>query len=74
MLAILLIKYKKMKNWILLQTIKKAFSSRKFLYTLIGCITTLASEHLGLDPEQVQNLLLSIAALVLGQGIADTKK
>ena len=63
-----------MKKWILVQTFKKMISSRKFLYTCIGVLTTLLSEKLGLDPEEVKNILISIAALVLGQGIADVKK
>jgi len=49
-------------------------SSRKFIYTAIGCLATLMSDQLGLNPDEVKNILLSIAALVLGQGIADAKK
>ena len=63
-----------MKEWILVQTLKKAISSRKFLYTVIGCVATLLSDQLGLDAEEVKNILFSIAALVLGQGIADARK
>jgi hypothetical protein len=63
-----------MKKWILIQTFKRMISSRKFLYTCIGVLTTLLSDNLGLDPEEVQNILMSIAALVLGQGIADVAK
>tara|TARA_R110001632_G_scaffold29743_1_gene78781 strand:- start:35 stop:229 length:195 start_codon:yes stop_codon:yes gene_type:complete len=63
-----------MKKWILLQTFKKMISSRKFLYTCIGVLTTLLSDKLGLNPEEVKNILISIATLVLGQGIADVAK
>ena len=63
-----------MKKWILVQTFKRMISSRKFLYTCIGVLTTLLSDNLGLNPEEVQNILMSIAALVLGQGIADVAK
>jgi len=63
-----------MKKWIILQTIKRMASSRKFIYTAIGCLATLMSDQLGLNPDEVKNILLSIAALVLGQGIADAKK
>ena len=63
-----------MKKWILVQTFKRMISSRKFLYTCIGVLTTLLSDYLGLNPEEVQNILMSIAALVLGQGIADVAK
>jgi len=47
--------------------------SKKFWYTVVGIITTFLSDTFGLEPEQVNNILMSIAALVLGQGIADTK-
>jgi len=59
-----------MKNWL----IKQMLSSKKFWYTIIGVLTTLLSEKLNLDAGEIQNILLSISALVLGQGIADTKK
>lgn len=59
-----------MKNWL----IKQMLSSKKFWYTVIGVLTTLLSEKLNLDAGEIQNILLSISALVLGQGIADTKK
>ena len=52
----------------------KMFSSRKFWYTVIGVLTTLLSEKFGLNAEEVKNILLSISALVLGQGIADVAK
>ena len=63
-----------MKEWILVQTLKKAISSRKFLYTAIGCIATLLSDHLGLNADEVKNILISIGALVLGQGFSDAAK
>ena len=50
------------------------FKSKKFWYTIIGCLTTLLSEQFGLNEAEVNNILMSIAALVLGQGIADTAK
>tara|TARA_R110000772_G_scaffold128454_3_gene236130 strand:+ start:526 stop:717 length:192 start_codon:yes stop_codon:yes gene_type:complete len=52
----------------------KMVKSRKFWYTVIGCLTTLLSDSFGLNPEEVNNLLMSIAALVVGQGIADSAK
>jgi hypothetical protein len=63
-----------MKNWFNNWLMGKVFSSRKFWYTVVGCLTTLLSEKLGLNPDEVKNILMSIAALVLGQGIADAKK
>jgi len=58
------------KNFILGQMLK----SKKFWYAVVGCLTTLLSEKFGLDSAQLQNILMSICALILGQGIADTKK
>ena len=68
------LKFKTVKNWLILETFKRMIKSRKFLYTLIGCLTTLLSDNFGLNPEETRNILMSIAALVVGQGIADTKK
>jgi len=56
------------------EIILKMFGSRKFWYTVIGVLTTLLSEKFGLNAEEVKNILLSISALVLGQGIADVTK
>ena len=54
--------------------LEKIFSSRKFWYTVVGVLTTLLSDTFGLNPEEVNNILMSIGALVLGQGLADIKK
>jgi hypothetical protein len=59
------------KKWILTQTIKKALSSRKFLYTVAGIIVQLLSDTWGIDPEVSQSILYSTIALVLGQSVAD---
>jgi hypothetical protein len=56
------------------EIILKMFGSRKFWYTVIGVLTTLLSEKFGLNAEEVKNVLISISALVLGQGIADVAK
>tara|TARA_Y100000401_G_scaffold91229_1_gene76955 strand:+ start:1257 stop:1448 length:192 start_codon:yes stop_codon:yes gene_type:complete len=63
-----------MKKWILTQTIKKALSSKKFLYTFVGIIVQLCSDMWGIDPEVSEKILYSFIALVLGQGYADAKK
>lgn len=65
---------KKLLSWAEGLFIEKMITSRKFWYTLIGVLTTLLSDALGLNPEEVSNILMSIAALVLGQGFADMKK
>jgi|TARA_R100001530_G_scaffold24518_1_gene19866 hypothetical protein len=63
-----------MKNWILMQTIKKALGSRKFLYTVVGVVVQLLSDNWGIDAATSQNILYGIIALVLGQGWADASK
>lgn len=63
-----------MKNWITSVLLNKILYSRKFIYTCIGVLTTILSEKLNLNPEEVNNVLISIAALVLGQGFADMNK
>ncbi len=50
------------------------FKSKKFWYTVVGIVTTFFSDTFGLDATEVNNILTSICALVLGQGIADTAK
>jgi hypothetical protein len=63
-----------MKKWLILQTLKRMISSRKFLYTIVGIIVQLLSDNWGIDPEVSQNILYSLVALVIGQGIADSRK
>ena len=63
-----------MRKWLIYQTLKRMLSSRKFLYTVVGIIVQLLSENWGVDPEVSQRILYSLVALVIGQGIADSKK
>jgi len=58
------------KNFIIGQMLK----SKKFWYAVVGCLTTLLSDNFGLDAAQTQNILYSVIALILGQGIADLGK
>ena len=52
----------------------KMFGSRKFWYTIVGILTSVLSEKFGLNAEEAKGILLSISALVMGQGIADINK
>jgi hypothetical protein len=63
-----------MQKWLIYQTLRKMVSSRKFLYTVVGIIVQLLSDNWGIDPEVSQNILYSLVALVIGQGIADVAK
>ena len=76
MLDILInLKIKKMLNKFLEKyLIGKMIKSKKFWYTVIVVITTILSDSLGLNPDEVNNILMSIGALVLGQGFADMNK
>jgi|CoawatStandDraft_6_1074263.scaffolds.fasta_scaffold56966_4 hypothetical protein len=65
---------KKLKNWFTGLFIKQIFTSKKFIYTLIGVLTTLLSKEFGLNPDEVSKILMSIAALVVGQGLSDIAK
>ena len=59
-----------LKNFLLGKMVK----SKKFWYTVVGCLTTLLSDSFKLNPEEVNNMLMSLAALVIGQGISDSGK
>ena len=63
-----------MKNWIVNLFIKQIFNSKKFWYAVVGILTTIFSEKLGLEPDQVEGIIISIGALILGQGFADFGK
>ena len=61
-------------NWIKTLFLQGILSSKKFWYMVIGMLTTVFSEKLNLNPDEVQNILISIGALILGQGFADFGK
>lgn len=59
-----------MKDWI----IKKMLSSKKFWYTIAGIIIPIIATKMGVDEQTVTNIVYSIIALVIGQGVADLGK
>ena len=63
-----------MKNFLEEYLIGQMIRSKKFWYTVVGVITTLLSDTFGLNPDEVNNILMSIGALILGQGFADMNK
>tara|TARA_R110000803_G_scaffold89554_1_gene156781 strand:- start:13 stop:207 length:195 start_codon:yes stop_codon:yes gene_type:complete len=63
-----------MTNFLKTFILGKMAKSRKFWYTVVGCLTTLFSDSFGLNPEEVNNILMSLVALVIGQGISDSGK
>tara|TARA_R110000751_G_scaffold303883_2_gene418899 strand:- start:452 stop:658 length:207 start_codon:yes stop_codon:yes gene_type:complete len=65
---------KNLKDWFSGLVVKQMLNSKKFWYAVMGVLTTILSDALGLNPEEVSNILISIGALILGQGFADMKK
>tara|TARA_R100001510_G_scaffold4359_1_gene3458 strand:+ start:269 stop:463 length:195 start_codon:yes stop_codon:yes gene_type:complete len=63
----------KMKKFIPV-VVQAMLNSKKFWYAVIGILTTLLSEKFKLNPDELQGVLLSIGALILGQGFSDIKK
>ena len=63
-----------MKKWFEEFVINKILKSRKFWYAVIGAVVTLLHDTFGLDPIQTENIIYSIIALILGQGVADAAK
>jgi len=63
-----------MKKFLEQFLIGQMVKSKKFWYTVIAVIVTFLHETFGLDPVQTEQILYSVMALVLGQGIADTVK
>ena len=63
-----------MKNWLQTLILKGMFNSKKFWYMVIGVLTTIFADNFNLNPEEVNNILMSIGALILGQGFADMNK
>tara|TARA_R100000773_G_scaffold35794_1_gene30823 strand:+ start:361 stop:618 length:258 start_codon:yes stop_codon:yes gene_type:complete len=63
-----------MKKWFEELIINKILKSRKFWYTVIAAVVTFLHDNFGLDPQETENLLYAIIALILGQGVADAAK
>ncbi len=54
--------------------IGKMLKSKKFWYAVVGVLVNLLSDNFGLDAAQTQNILYSVVALILGQGLSDLGK
>jgi len=64
----------KLFSWFQGLVVKQMFNSKKFWYMVIGVLTTVFSDTFNLNPDEVNNILMSIGALILGQGFADMNK
>tara|TARA_Y100000814_G_scaffold293633_1_gene276294 strand:+ start:12703 stop:12894 length:192 start_codon:yes stop_codon:yes gene_type:complete len=54
--------------------IKTMGTSKKFWYSIAGVAVIILSESMGLDEKASQNIVYTVMALVLGQGVADFGK
>ena len=63
-----------MQKWIIMQTFKRMLGSRKFVYGLIACLVKGLGDMLNIDPATQTEIIKVVMALIIGQGIADTKK
>ena len=63
-----------LKNWLQTIILRGMGNSRKFWYMVIGVLTTIFAYTFNLNPEEVNNILMSVGALILGQGFADMNK
>ncbi len=63
-----------LKDWLEKLVIAKILKSRKFWYAVVGAVVTFLHESFGLDPVQTENIMYSVIALIVGQGLADFGK
>ena len=55
----------------MIDTLKDAFTSKKFLATVIGAVVITLASALGLSEDQATKVAAMICAFVLGQSVAD---
>lgn len=58
----------------MMNTLKDAFTSKKFLATVIGAVVITLASALGLSEDQATKVAAMICAYVLGQSVADVGK
>ena len=63
-----------MKNWLTNVVVGKILNSRKFVYGLRGVIVPILMTHFGWGADVAETVWQTACVLILGQGIADTKK
>ena len=57
-----------------MNTVKDAFTSKKFLATVIGAVVVALGSALGLSEDQATKVAMMICTYVLGQSVADAGK
>ena len=63
-----------MKNWLSNVVIGQILHSKKFLYAVTGIVTQFLMTHFGWGADVAETVWQTFLVLILGQGIADTKK
>jgi len=63
-----------MKNWLTNVVVGKILNSRKFVYGLTGVIVPILMTNFGWGADVAETVWKTACVLILGQGIADTKK
>ena len=58
----------------MIDSLKSALTSKKFLATIIGAVVVALGSALGISDEQTTKIAGLIVAYVLGQGVADMGK
>lgn len=58
----------------MIDALKSAFTSKKFLATIIGALLAAAGSALGLDEGTITKMSGMVIAYVIGQGVADHGK
>jgi|TARA_R110000824_G_scaffold4977_7_gene23337 hypothetical protein len=63
-----------MKNWLSNVVVGQILHSKKFLYAVTGIVTPFLMTHFGWGADVAETVWQTFLVLILGQGIADTKK
>jgi|TARA_R110000823_G_scaffold214133_1_gene343995 hypothetical protein len=63
-----------MKNWLTNVVLGQILHSKKFIYAVTGIVTPFLMTHFGWGADVAETVWQTFLVLILGQGIADTKK
>ena len=63
-----------MKNWLSNVVLGQILHSKKFIYAVTGIVTPFLMTHFGWGADVAETVWQTFLVLILGQGIADTKK
>jgi hypothetical protein len=63
-----------MKKWLTNVVLGQILHSKKFIYAVTGIVTPFLMTHFGWGADVAETVWQTFLVLILGQGIADTKK